>query len=55
MASMQKDVESYKKLLKDMKSTSGNDLYTHLVEVFGQLMRHYPEEALDKFEEVSHL
>lgn len=52
---MQKDVESYKKLLKDMKSTSGNDLYTHLVEVFGHLMRHYPQEALDKFEEVSYL
>jgi hypothetical protein len=52
---MLKDVESYKKLLKDMKSTSGTDLYTHLVEVFGHLMRHYPEDALDKIEEVSYL
>lgn len=55
MTSMLKDVESYKKLLKDMKSTSGDDLYTHLVEVFGILMRHYPEEPLDKIEEVSYL
>lgn len=55
MASMLKDVQSYKKLLKDMKSTSGDDLYSHLVEVFGHLMRHYPEEALDKIEEVSFL
>lgn len=55
MTSLLKDVESYKKLLKDMKSTSGDDLYTHLVEVFGHLMNHYPNEALDKIEEVSYL
>ena len=55
MTTMLKDVESYKKLLKDMKSTSGSDLYTHLVEVFGHLMRHYPDQPLDKIEEVSYL
>ena len=52
---MQKDVESYKKLLKNMKSNKGDNLYTHLIDVFGHLMRHYPEEALDKIEEVSYL
>lgn len=52
---MIKDVESYKKLLKDMKGAKGDDLYTHLVEVFGYLMRHYPDNALDKIEEVSYL
>lgn len=55
MATMQKDVESYKKLLKNMKSNKGEDLYTHLIDVFGILMRHYPEDALDKIEEVSFL
>lgn len=55
MASMQKDVESYKKALKNMKSNKGDDLYTHLIDVFGVLMRHYPDEALDKIEEVSYL
>lgn len=52
---MQKDVESYKKLLKDLKSNKGEDLYSHIIDVFGHLMRHYPEEALDKIEEVSYL
>ncbi|CAI2368089.1 unnamed protein product [Moneuplotes crassus] len=55
MASMQKDIESYKKLLKGLKGGAGEDLYGHLVEVFGHLMRHYPQEALDKIEEVSYL
>ena len=50
-----KDVESYKKMLKDMKSTKGDDLYSHLIEVFGHLMMHYPDEGLEKIEEVSYL
>lgn len=55
MTSMLKDVESYKKLLKDMKGQKGDDLYTHLAMVFGHLMRHYPDEPLDKLEEVSYI
>lgn len=55
MSYMLKDVESTKRLLSDMTDTSGKDLYQHLSEVFGYLMVHYPEEALDKFEEVSYL
>lgn len=52
---MLKDIESYKKLLRDMKSPQGEDLYSHLVETYGHLMTHYPLDPVDKFEEVSYL
>ena len=54
MSSM-KDIESYKKLLKDLKSPQGEDLYSHLLETFAHLMTHYPSEAVEKFEEVSYV
>ena len=31
------------------------DLYTHLVEVFNRIMLHHPNDAYEKFEEISHL
>jgi len=38
-----------------MKSSKGDDLYTHLQEVFKKLILHYPSQAYDKLEEVSYL
>lgn len=31
------------------------DIYTHLTEVFNRIMLHHPNDAFDKFEEISHL
>lgn len=42
-------------VLKDIKNTKGIDLYTHIQEVFKQLILHYPDQALEKLEEVSYL
>lgn len=50
-----KQFENLKTLLKNAKSTQGNDLFTHLQEVFKRLIMHYPDQALDKLEEVSYL
>lgn len=44
-----------KTLLKNYKSSKGDDLYTHLQEVFKKLILHYPTQAFDKLEEVSYL
>ena len=44
-----------KTILKNVKSAKGSDLYTHLQEVIKQLILHYPDQALDKLEEVSYL
>jgi hypothetical protein len=49
-----KSVESLKQILKDSKG-DGSDLYSHLLEVFNTLILHYPDDALDKLEEVSWL
>lgn len=40
--------------MKDAKG-EGTDLYSHLLEVFNLLILHYPDDSLDKLEEVSHL
>ena len=47
--------EGLKIILKNIKSNKGNDLFTHLQEVFKLLILHYPENALEKLEEVSFL
>jgi len=44
-----------KTILKNVKSSKGSDMYTHLQEVIKQLILHYPDQALDKLEEVSYL
>ena len=50
-----KQYENLKTLLKNSKSTAGSDLFNHLQEVFKKLILHYPDQALDKLEEVSYL
>ena len=50
-----KQFENLKTLLKNVKSSQGTDLYSHLQEVFKCLIMHYPDQALDKLEEVSYL
>ena len=47
--------EGLKIILKNITSNKGNDLFTHLQEVFKLLILHYPENALEKLEEVSFL
>ena len=50
-----KQYENLKNLLKGAKSSQGTDLHSHLQTVFNKLILHYPENSLDKFEEVSYL
>ena len=50
-----KQYDNLKKLLKGAKSTSGADLYAHLQEVFKKLILHFPDQGLEKIEEVSYL
>jgi len=47
--------DSLKTILRNIKSTKGVDLYSHLQEVFKKLILHYPDQALEKLEEVSYL
>ena len=42
-------------LLRSAKSTAGNDLYQHLVDVMNHIVIHCPDEGLEKFEEISYL
>jgi len=49
-----KSVESLKQILKDSKGDK-TDLYSHLLEVFNTIILHYPDDALEKLEEVSWL
>jgi radial spoke head protein 4/6 len=44
-----------KTILKNIKSAKGLDLYQHLQEVFKKLILHYPDQSLEKLEEVSYL
>lgn len=44
-----------KTLLRNIKNQKGLDLYTHLQKVFKTLILHYPDNALEKLEEVSFL
>ena len=54
-ATQVKQFDNLKTLLKNAKSTTGKDLFQHLQEVFKKLIIHYPDQALDKLEEVSYL
>lgn len=47
--------EGLKAILKNIKGADGSDLYGHLQTVFKQLILHYPDQALEKLEEVSYL
>lgn len=38
-----KQYDNLKTLLKNAKSTTGQDLYTHLQSVFKELIMHYPD------------
>lgn len=44
-----------KALLSGIKGSDGQDLFAHLQEVFKKLILHYPDQALEKLEEVSYL
>lgn len=48
-------IQEYDDLKKILKSSDGRDLYSHLVECFNNLILYYPDDVLDKFEEVSYL
>jgi len=50
-----KQYDNLKTLLKGAKTGSGADLYQHLSETFKRLILHYPDDALEKLEEVSYL
>ncbi len=49
-----KNVDNLKQILKDAKG-EGTDLYQHLLEIFNIMVLHYPEDSLDKIEEISYL
>ena len=51
-------LERIKAQLRLGKEIGGNvpqDLYSHLTEVFNRILLHHPEDAYDKFEEISAL
>ena len=48
-------LQEYDDLKKILKSSDGRELYSHLIECFNNLILYYPDDALDKFEEVSYL
>jgi NADH dehydrogenase FAD-containing subunit len=50
-----KNIDNLKTLLKNAKSTTGTDLHVHLHEVINDILQHFPDDALDKFEEISYL
>lgn len=52
---MNEKFDGLKTILRNIKSKSGKDLYSHLQEVFRVLILHYPDKALEKMEEVSYL
>jgi len=41
--------------MKDLGTPIKADLYTHLTEVFNRIMLHHPNDAFEKFEEISGL
>ena len=40
---------------KDIGANVPQDLYSHLTDVFNRILLHHPEDAYDKFEEISAL
>jgi len=58
MSVSQDTLEKIKAQLKEARNCGNSvnlDLYTHLVEVFNRIMLHHPDNAFEKFEEISHL
>lgn len=43
------------KEVKDLGTPIKADLYSHLTEVFNRIMLHHPNDAYDKFEDISAL
>ena len=50
-----KHFDNLRNILRNAKHSSGQDLYSHLVEVMNHIVMHCPEQGLDKFEEISYL
>ena len=50
-----KQFDNLRNILKNAKHSSGQDLYTHLVDVMNHIVMHCPDSGLDKFEEISYL
>lgn len=50
-----KQFDNLRNILKNAKHSSGQDLYTHLVETMNHIVMHCPEQGLEKFEEISYL
>ena len=48
-------IQEYDDLKKILKSSDGKEIYSHLIEWFNNLLLYYPDDVLDKFEEVSYL
>lgn len=50
-----KQFDNLRNILKNAKHSSGQDLYTHLVDTMNHIVTHCPDQGLEKFEEVSYL
>lgn len=48
-------IQEYDDLKKILKSSEGREIYSHLIDCFNNLILYYPDDVLDKFEEVSYL
>ena len=48
-------IKQYDDLKKILKNSEGRELYSHLIECFNNLILYYPDDALDKLEEISYL
>jgi len=48
-------LKSQLKQSRDLGQPIKTDLYSHLIEVFNRIMLHHPNDAYDKFEEISAL
>ena len=58
MSINEQTLERIKAQLRQGKDIGGNvpqDLYSHLTDVFNRILLHHPEDAYDKFEEISAL
>ena len=58
MSINEQTLERIKAQLRQGKDIGGNvpqDLYSHLTEVFNRILLHHPDDAYDKFEEISAL
>ena len=49
------EFQNLKARLDKSKKPGGKDLYTHVSKVMAHLMKHCPEDAMNKLEEVSYL